>query len=194
MGLESVFAMLKEMGVADIILPFVLVFTIVFAILQKVKLFGDPKKTKNFNVIIALVMGMAVIFPHVLGYYPPGSDIVDIINSALPNVSIVLIAVLMALLIIGILGKRFELAGNSLSGWIALGAFGVVLWIFGSSAGWWDLPSFLYFVSANQDLTALVIVILVFAMVIWFITKDEETPKEKQIGYQLQQMLKGDEK
>jgi hypothetical protein len=196
MALEGVFANLAELGVIDVILPFVLVFTIVFAIMQKVKIFGTDPKTKNFNVVIALVMGLAVVFPHVLGYYPPEQDIVNIINSSLPNVSVVLIAILMGLLIIGILGKRFELAGNSLSGWIALGAFGVVVWIFGASAQWWSLPGFLDFVLANQDLTALVLVILVFSIVIWFITKEPETEetRKRSIGTQLHQMLVGDER
>lgn len=191
MALEGVFANLAEWGVIDVILPFILIFTIVFAILQKVKVFGTGPNVKNFNVIIALVMGLAVVFPHVLGYYPPDQDIVNIINHSLPNVSIVLVAVLMALLIIGILGKRFELAGNSLSGWIALGAFAVVIWIFGASAQWWSLPSFLDFVLMNPDLTALVLVILVFAIVIWFITKtDEKKPGQKSVGEMFGEMLK----
>jgi hypothetical protein len=196
MALEGVFANLQEMGVIDVILPFILIFTIVFAIMQKVKIFGTDPKTKNFNVVIALVMGLAVVFPHVLGYYPPEQDIVNIINTSLPNVSVVLVAILMALLIVGILGKRFELAGNSLSGWIAIGAFAVVVWIFGASANWWSLPSFLDFVLQNPDLTALVLVILVFAIVIWFITKEPATEESRKrgIGYQLGQMLQSSDK
>ena len=38
------------------ILPFVLVFTIVFAVLQKSKIFGDDKK--QIDSIVALVFGL----------------------------------------------------------------------------------------------------------------------------------------
>jgi hypothetical protein len=198
MALEGTFAYLEQLGAFDVFLPFVLVFVIVFAILQKVQIFGDPtkvKNTKNFNMMIALVMGLAVIFPHILGYYPPDQDIVLIINHALPNVSIVLVAILMALLIIGLLGKRFEIGGNSLSGWIAIAAFALIVYIFGSAANWWSAPSFLWFITANPDLMALVIVILVFAIIVHFITKEEtpNTPKyidPNSTAMQVKDMLK----
>ena len=46
----------------DIILPFLLVFTLVFAILDKSKLLGEGKK--QINAIISLVVGLILIgFP-----------------------------------------------------------------------------------------------------------------------------------
>jgi len=192
MAYEFTFAQLEYLGLFDVILPFILIFTIVFAVMQKVQLFGDPKTTKNvknYNVVIALVMGLAVVFPHVLGYYPPDKDIVLIINQSLPNVSIVLVAILMALLIIGILGKRFELGGTSLSGWIALAAFVVIVYIFGSAARWWE-SNFAFWLLAQPDLMALVIVILVFALIIWLVTKEDKPSDEKSIPNQLKEMLK----
>ena len=175
MALESSFAQLESLGIFDVILPFILVFTIVFAVLQKVKIFGD--KGKQFNIMIALVMGLAVVFPHVLGYYPPDQDIVLIMNQALPNVSVVIVAIVMALLIIGVFGGKMAFGGNSISGWIATLAFVVVVFIFGTAASWWNMPNFLAFLN-NPDTMALVLVILVFAIIIWFITK-EDTDKKK---------------
>lgn len=175
----------------DVLLPFILVFTIVFAVLQKINLFGD--NSKQFNVIIALVMGAAVIYPHVMGYYPPEKDIVNIINQSLPNVSVVVVAIVMALIIIGVLGKRFEIGENALSGWIALGAFAVVLYIFGNAAHWWEAPAWMYFLD-DPDTMALIITILVFAIIIWFVTKEpkkEGTGLYERIGKDLGSMLKG---
>jgi hypothetical protein len=202
MALENIFAQLESMGII-VFLIFALVFTLVFAILQKISLFGDPKKdpkVKTYNSVIALVMAALVVFPHVLW----GSDnvevttlsngmpdVVNIIASSLPSVGIVLVAILMALLIIGLLGKRFELGGTSLSGWIALGAFAVVLYIFGSSAGWWSAPGFMNFLLYNEELTALILVILVFAIIIWFVTKeDKPASDENSLARQLDKMLK----
>ena len=43
----------------ETILPFLLIFTIVFAVLQKSKLFGDGKK--QVDAIVALVIGLIII-------------------------------------------------------------------------------------------------------------------------------------
>ncbi len=196
--MTDVFAQLAEIGLLDVILPFILIFTIVFAVLNKVKLFGIEPETRKYNVMIALVMGMAVIFPHVLGYYPPDGDIVNIINQSLPHVSVVLVAIVMGLLIIGVLGKRFEIGGNSLSGVIAIGAFALVLYIFGNAANWWNMPGWLMFVT-DPNLMALIIVILVFAIIIWFVTKDDalandqrfkEEFQKRKLSNQMSSMLK----
>lgn len=168
---------LQEIGVADIILPFILIFTIVFAVLQKTKILGvddSGKARKNFNAVIALVMGLAVVIPHVVGAYPSDrSDIVNIINSALPNISIILVAVIMMLLIIGVFGGGVDIAGTSLSGWAVLFSILATVFIFGSAARWWELPIWLGFM-LDSDTQALIVVILVFALIIWFITKEDK--------------------
>jgi len=170
---------LEEMGVLDVILPFILVFVIVFAVLQKTKVLGteeDGKKPrKNFNAVVALVMGMAVIIPHVLGTYPAGGDVVDIINTSLPHVSVVLVAVLMLLLMIGVFGGDVNIAGSSLAGWAVLFSIVATVFIFGSAAEWFMLPGWLDFM-LDPELQTLVVVILVFALIIWFVTHE---PKEK---------------
>lgn len=165
MVIEDIIWFLVEYG----LLVFFLIFAVVFAVLQKVKIFGENKKV---NVIIALVMGLLVIAPHILGYYPPGRDVVEIINQSIPSVSAVLIAIVMALLIIGVMGARFELGNNSVSGWIAFLAFAIVVYIFGASAGWWYALNWIYYL---DDYTmTLIITVLVFALVIWFIVKEDK--------------------
>jgi len=178
---HNVIYRLELWGLSDVILPFILIFTIVFAIMQKVKPLGSGEegaRTKPFNVVIALVMALAVVIPHVLGYYPPGADIVNIINAALPQVSIVLVAILMVLLIIGLFGGKAEW-GGALSGWIAFFSFILVVYIFGRSAGWFEyLPNWLYWLD-NPDTQAMLIVVAIFAIIIWYITKEPTDPKAK---------------
>lgn len=180
------FQSLADWGLFDVILPFILIFTIVFAVLQKAKIFGE--NSKNFNMVIALVMGLGVVFPHVLGIYPPDRDIVNIINQALPNVSVVLVAIVMFLLIMGVMGSNLKLGKNSMSGIIAAVALVAVAFIFGSAANWWNLPVWLYMLN-NPDTMALVIVILVFAIIIWFITKDDTGKDKKDKGEGLGKMF-----
>ncbi|NQU79410.1 hypothetical protein HQ545_06605 [Candidatus Woesearchaeota archaeon] len=162
---------LQGWGLSDVILPFILIFTVVFAIMQKVKPIGDQERAKQYNVVISLVMALSVIIPHVLGYYPAGADVVNIINAALPQVSVVLVALLMVLLIVGLFGGKAEW-GSSLSGWIAIAAFILVSYIFGRAAGWFTyLPDWLYWLD-NPDTQAMLIVVGVFALIIYYITKD----------------------
>lgn len=178
MTIQDVFGQLQSFGLFDVLLPFVLIFTIVFAVLNKAKLFGPAAETRKYNVMIALCMGAAVIFPHVMGIYPPDGDIVNIINTSLPHVSVVLVAAIMALLIMGVFGAKIKIGGNSLSGWLAVFAFGVIVFIFGDAANWWNAPWF-GDVLGNSDLMALIIVILAFAIIIWFVTKTDDPSGKK---------------
>ena len=162
------------------LLPFLLVFTIIFAILQKSKILGDGKK--NYNVILSLVIALLVVVPHVTGTYPADADVVSIMNNALPNVSIVIVAIVMLLILIGILGGEAKWMGGSLSGWIAVIAFLIILFIFGKAAGWWlAWPSWLWWLE-DPDTQALIIIILVFGIIIWWVTKE---PKSDQKGFKL---------
>lgn len=176
---------LEEMGILDVILPFILVFTIVFAVLQKTKILGEEngKPRKNFNAVIALVMGLAVVIPHVIGSYPSEeSDIVVIINNALPNVSVVLVAVIMLLLIMGVFGGDVNIAGSSLAGWAVLFSIIATLVIFANAANWFELPGWLNFLE-DPETQALVVVILVFALIIWFITKEDKPKDSKEPSF-----------
>ncbi|MBI4738894.1 hypothetical protein HY772_05005 [Candidatus Woesearchaeota archaeon] len=168
---QEVIIRLQGMGLTDVLLPFVLIFTIVFAILQKVHPLGEAPRDKPFNVVIALVMALAVVIPHVVGLYPADADVVVIINKALPNVAVVLVAVVMVLLLVGLFGGK-PTWGTSASGWVAILAFLLVLYIFGRSAGWFSyLPYWLYWLD-NPDTRAMLLVVAVFALIIWFITKE----------------------
>lgn len=195
MALNNTFQRLADWGLFDVILPFILVFAIVYAVLHKTKILGE--KSKNFNTVIALVMGLAVVFPHVLYGSPCMSkpcpplsngmiDPVHVINSALPSVSVIMIAVLMVLLIFGIWGTKVKLGSNSLSGIIALFAFLSVIYIFGSAAGWWPPFEFLIWDGGflgGPDTVALIVTILVFAVIIWFITKEDDKDEEKKNAF-----------
>jgi hypothetical protein len=85
---------LEQLGLLDVLLPFLLIFTITFAVLQKSRILGED--SKRFNTIVSLVLALAVVIPHVTNPGGP-ADVVVIINAALPNVSLLMIASMMAL-------------------------------------------------------------------------------------------------
>ncbi|MCX6709653.1 MAG: hypothetical protein NTV63_01715 [Candidatus Woesearchaeota archaeon] len=167
MDLRQIIISLENIGLMDVLLPFLLIFSILFAVLSNIKLFGEEKK--NINVIIALVLTLTVIIPHVTGSYPAGADVVDIINKSLPNVSLVIVAVIMLLLLVGVWGIKFQ--GGSLTGMIAFVSIAVVFFIFGSSAGWFK-GNFANLLNANPETTAVVVSLLVFGVIIWLVTSE----------------------
>ena len=166
------------------LLAFLLVFTIVFAILTKTKILGDRK---NFNVAVALVIGLLLIME-------PGKLLVTILQEAVPVVSVILVAILMFMLMIGLLGGKVELMGGSISGWIALASAAAVTYIFGYSAGWWGQGRTVSWLSwlNNPQTTSTVIVLLVFGIVVWFVTKDDvKKPQEEKFLNKLGDLVKG---
>lgn len=161
-------------GVTEVLLPFLLIFTLVFAILQKTKILGDDKK--NFNVVIALVAGLAVVIPHVSNSYPTGTDVVDIINQVLPQVSLVLVGFLMFLILIGIFGAESKWIGASWSGLMALLSLVIIAGIFIAAIfPGWNFSDWIYYYFGSEAIS-LLIVILIFGLIIWFITKPETGP------------------
>jgi hypothetical protein len=176
---ENFIMYLDEWGVTDVLLPFILIFTIVYATLQKTKILGEGKK--QFNVVIALVMALGVVIPHVTGSYSLTFDPVLMINRALPHVSIILVAIIMMLLIVGVFGNEIDIAGTSLAGWVVIFAIVAVALIFGSDPqiGWFSIPWLAAFLLVNPEVQALVIMILIFGVIIWFITKEPKKDEEK---------------
>jgi len=162
-------------GIMDFLLPFILVFTIVFAVLQRTKILGD--KAKNFNVVVALVLGLIFVVPHVTGTYPLGYDPVSVMNNALPSISLISIAAIMLLLLMGIFGAKFAASASPV---IAVVAIGFVIYVFGAALGLWTSPSG-RFNWWDSQVTELIIIILVFGVIVWFITKEEKSTAGKDL-------------
>ena len=81
---------LQQLGIYEVILPFLLVFTISYGILQRVSIFG---KQKSINTILALAIGLLFL---------QNEYLVVSLNRFLPNVSFIILLVIMFLLLVGI--------------------------------------------------------------------------------------------
>jgi len=102
--LEGFVEIVNSWGLRDVMLPFLLIFVIFFALLAKTRILGEDKK--KFNLVIALVIALLFVIPHVTNSYPADFDPVDIMNQALPNISIIIVAAIGSLLIIGAFGGQ----------------------------------------------------------------------------------------
>ena len=184
---------LSQMGVFEIFLPFLLFFTVLFAILEKIRIFGP--NSRRFNVIVALAMALGVVIPHALGAYPPNADVVDIVNHAIPNVAVFVIAILMLFVLIGLWGASPAWAGKA-RGWLAVLAAIVIAFIFARAAGlgWGNLPDWLSFLD-DPSTVGLIVVVLVFIVVIAYITAEPNPQSQAgtwgKVGEEIGQLFGG---
>ncbi|MBI2654122.1 hypothetical protein HYX02_04900 [Candidatus Woesearchaeota archaeon] len=178
--LEGFVRVLESWGLTDVMLPFLLIFVIVYAILTKTKILGEDKK--NLNAVVAIVVALLVVIPHVTGRFPENADPVLIINNALPQVSIVLVAIVFLLVMIGVFGQDYVFLGMTMPAWISFVSFAVILIIFGGAAGWWDsgfgqtLENFF-----GTDGVAIFIMLLTFGIIIAWVTGDSKEAETKTI-------------
>lgn len=159
----------RDLSLVDLWLPFALVFVVVFAALEKTKVLGDHEKSKKYNVVIGLVIGLLVVIPHIMGRYPRNTDPVLIINSAIPSVAVAAVAIVMFLILLGIFGGG---EANWASGWMGLITFAAAIFVIGiflNAAGYWQLPNFLKFLG-NSRFQAFIVIILVFGLIVGYIT------------------------
>ena len=172
------FARVLDRWNIEVVLVFLLIFVIIYAILQKTKILGEAKK--NLNIVVAMVVGLLVVIPHVTGRFPPNADPVIIIQDALPSISIVLVAIIFLLILIGVFGQEKIFLGMSMPGWIAFFSFAVIVIVFGGAAGWWSGyfgQTLEQFVGAES--IAVVIMLLVFGIIIAWVTSDSKESEDR---------------
>ena len=179
--LQDFFQSLDRWGLTDILLPFLLIFVIIYAIMQKTKVLGEDKK--NLNVVVALVVALLVIIPHVTGQFPPNADPVVILKNALPQVSIVLVAIVFLLVMIGVMGQDMVFLGLTAPGWITFISLLIIVFIFGGSAGWWDAGGFDTFLenTFGSEAIAVVIMLLIFGIIIAWVTSESKEKEDRSL-------------
>ncbi|MBW3001946.1 hypothetical protein KY338_02160 [Candidatus Woesearchaeota archaeon] len=103
--LGNVIGFLQKIGIYDVVLPFLLTFTIVFAILEKTKILGseeiEGKKytKKNLNAMVAFVIGFLVI---------ASGKLVEAITTVSANIIILLLLSVFFLMLVGTFFKKDE--------------------------------------------------------------------------------------
>jgi len=94
-----------RLGIYDVVLPFLLVFSIVFAILEKTKVLGMEEiegvkyTRKNLNSMVAFVIGFLVV---------ASANLVRIINQTASHVVLLLLLAVFFLLLVGSFMKEGE--------------------------------------------------------------------------------------
>jgi hypothetical protein len=159
-GLTEALNKMNELGVFSYALPFMIIFAIIFGLLQKVKIFGDPDKAKGVNVIIAIgVAGMSLLYDMVPTFFA----------EIFPRFGIGLAVFLVLIISLGffLMGENGEKKGDlQWIGWVV--GIGVVVWAFSSwgprvlggwSLGYWFedyLPMILVLILIGWGISAVI--------------------------------------
>jgi len=152
-------------GLTDLVLPFLLIFTIAFAVLQQIGLFEDRK----YNAVIALTLSLLTVIPHVTGRYPAGYDVIEIINRFLPNALLVIVSLFIFLVLISSVSSKQTAKESPIVSLLAFLAVIALIFVFFASF----TPTLPYWLSGLFDSTTLsfLLMLLVAVVVIWFITR-----------------------
>lgn len=152
-----------QIGLYDVVLPFLLVFTLVFATLEKSRLFGsesDKKSKKNLNAMVAFCVGFFVV---------ASAQLVSLINQFVANVALVLVILVMFMLLLGALHSQQKEEGLALPEqfkWLMWVVLVAVALIFLDGVGWLE-PLWSY-VTGNWN-SELMGIIILFGIIVGFI-------------------------
>ncbi len=176
--LGNVITFLDKLGVYDVILPFLLVFTIVYAVLDKTRVLGMERiggvdyPRRNLNSLVAFVIGFLVV---------ASGQLVALINEAMANIVILLLVSVSYLMLIGVLYKQqeMELKGTWLYVFLFINFIGVLLIFLHAiptegGSNW--LAEILDFISMNWQRDYVGAVLLIIA-VVWFMHWIVQGPK-----------------
>lgn len=157
-----------RLGIYDVVLPFLLVFTIMFAVLEKSKVLGVEKTSegeftrKNMNAMVAFVTAFLVV---------ASTRLVSIINETLANMVLLLMLSICFLILIGSFMKEqkegIEMPKKLQGFFIGFMLVGIFL-IFLNALGWlypawrWALSHYDSTAAASVLLIAMIVGVMVW--------------------------------
>ena len=180
-GFQDVIGTLKEIGVFQFYLPFLLVFAIIFGLLQKVQIFGD--KGKSLNIIIGLAVAGFVMV-----YTPVGLTFSQFLTNFAGNTVVVILTLIVAVLFISVAATGFGLKLENLGepfkkGWGLIGLLLILLLIvfgvFVASGGSSIFPgikisakpAFQAVGGLSTTTWAIIILIIGTGLIVWLLSK-----------------------
>jgi hypothetical protein len=168
----SIFHTLEGSGFYEYVLPFLLVFVVLFAILEKTLILGstgpkgEQKPKTNLNVILAVVLALVILI---------NTELIFIMNQYLSRMAFFIVLGVMFMLVIAMFAGK-DAQGKFFSGlnvWVA-GAIAVValLWSLSSSGyGWSFLPYWI-----TDEVLSWILFLAIFGIIIAVLTKENRSP------------------
>lgn len=179
----SAISFLDQLGVFEIVLPFFLVFTLVFAYLEKTKVFGtetyrssDDGETyelprKNLNSVVALTTAFFVV---------ASSQLVRIISEIASQMVLVLMLGFSFTLVVGAFHKEQDDGFYLEGGWATLFqviAFIAIVFVFLNALGWLELVADFLRSTLTNEAASTALMVLVLAGLIWYVVGGSPVPE-----------------
>ncbi|HLC74498.1 MAG TPA: hypothetical protein VJH88_01435 [Candidatus Nanoarchaeia archaeon] len=178
-GFRGVITFLDKLGVYDVVLPFLLVFTIIFAILEKTRILGvdevDGKQwpKKNLNAVVAFVIAFLVI---------ASTTLVQVINQTLAHVVLLVILIISFLMLVGIFWGTKEATLADHPNWmkffmviIFIGIVAILL----NALGWLETIFGIILLTPDTDWAATAVLLVLVIAFIYYVTQDRMDGHEK---------------
>jgi hypothetical protein len=168
----------NKLGVYDVILPFLLVFVLVFAMLEKTRIFGTEKvdnkeiTRKNMNGMTAFVAAFFVV---------ASTQLVAVINEVMASTVLLLLLSVCFLLLAGSFhtGKEeFFLKDKWKTAFMVIMFVGIVL-IFLHALGWLDVIYEYLFFKFDTVMVSSIVLLAVVVGFMFYVTKDKKEKKEE---------------
>jgi hypothetical protein len=184
-ALGNVLEFFRELGVYDVVLPFILTFTIMFAILERTQIFGTEGKVKertitkkNLNAMVSFVVAFMVV---------ASSKLVEAITKISSEIVVLLLLLVFFLMLIGTFRSYTDITAGQIlpadKAWqytfmVIVGIAIVFIFLDAIVAAdgrtwlevFWDWLSQFY---TNAAVAAIVLIIVVIIFMIW-ITRPSE--------------------
>lgn len=177
--LESAMQFLRDFGFFNVVLPFLLIFAIVFAVLEKTRIFGtetvkgEKVPRRNIDAMVAFVIAF---------FFVAATNLVEVIQIFLPQITFILIVIICLMLLIGAFSVEGELKiGRGLKIFLIIIVLIVILFlllnVFGLLGPFFELIKELW----GGPVLSTIIFLIIIAIVIWVVTKGprKEAPKEE---------------
>jgi len=130
MALADHVQFLAGIGLVEVLLPFLLVFTLTFGILERNQLFGKGKK--NIHIMLAFVIGFLAI---------AAVNVLQVMNIIVAYFALALVSMLMIALVFGLVGAQVHRKNTLLFG-ISMAFFFVFILYGLASSGLFDIWRF----------------------------------------------------
>ncbi len=182
---REIITFFDKIGIYDVVLPFILVFTIVYAILEKTKILGTEEiegvkyTRKNLNAMTAFVIGFLVV---------ASSKLVSVVTDVSSQVVVLLLASVFFLMLVGTFYKEGEAV--ALEGkWrilfmtiMFIGLLVIFLQAIPTKSGQPWLEWFWEYMTTHWSSTGVASVILMIGIVIfiWWVTQTPSGAKKEE--------------
>ncbi|MBN1645083.1 hypothetical protein JW851_03525 [Candidatus Woesearchaeota archaeon] len=159
MGVKEVFIYLENLGLLNVVIPFIIIFIVLYALLNRVKLFKDNR----VNVTLATLVSFIAI---------AAADVVTNVNLFSYYLVVLIFVIIAVLMLIALLGGKLDLMSGKkktyFSWFVAVGLCLAVIYALYLSGIKIDLGPVSY--NWLRSIIPITIAVLVFILIVWFIT------------------------